>query len=277
MGLLTGKVALVTGAARGQGRSHAVRLAEEGADIVAVDIGEDIDGMPYPLARPEDLEHTAKLVKDTGRRVLARQVDVRSQEQLDAVVAEARADLGIVSITCANAGIVTMGKTWEMSERDWRDVIDVNLLGVWHTAKAVIPGMIEAGQGGCIVMTSSGAGIRAVANLSSYCATKFAIRGLVGTLAQELGQYSIRVNAVCPGLVETDMGMNPATYALFRPDLENPTQADVMDVFRSQFVLPLPWIDPVDVSNAIVWLASDAARHITGVSMPVDAGELVNH
>jgi SDR family mycofactocin-dependent oxidoreductase len=275
MGKLDGKVAFITGAARGQGRSHAIRLAEEGADIVAVDIGEDIDSVFYPLASGIDLEHTGKLVEDTGQRILARTVDVRDQAALDAAVTDALAAFGHIDIVSANAGIATaMLKTWELSERDWQDVIDVNLTGVWRTVKAVVPAMIEAGRGGCIVLTSSLAGLKGYSNIAGYVAAKHGVNGLMRTLANELGPYNIRVNTVCPGLIHTDMMMNQATYDVFRPDLEGPTKDDATEVFRTMQVLPTDWLDPSDVSEVIVWLASDAARFITGVALPVDAGQI---
>lgn len=275
MSSLEGKVAFVTGAARGQGRSHAVTLAEAGADIVAVDLVQDIDTVPYPLATADDLSHTEKLVADVGRRVITREVDVRSQATLDAVVTETVAEFGGIDILCANAGIgVTFRKTWELSEQDWQDVLDVNLTGVFHTVKAVVPAMIEAGKGGAIVLTSSLAGLKGYSNLSSYVAAKHGVNGLMRCLANELGPHNIRVNSVCPGLINTDMMMNQPTYDVFRPDLTNPSKADATEVFRTMQVLPIDWLEPRDVSEVIRWLASDEARYLTGVAVPVDAGQI---
>ena len=275
MGTLDGKVAFITGAARGQGRSHAVTLAEAGADVVAVDIDRDIDSVFYPLARTEDLEETARLVEKEGRQALARTVDVRDSAALDAVVAEAIAAFGHIDVVSANAGIATsMVKTWEMSEADWQDVIDVNLTGVWRTVRAVIPPMIEAGRGGCIVLTSSLAGLKGYSNIAGYVAAKHGVNGLMRTLANELGPYGIRVNTVCPGLVNTDMMMNQPTYDLFRPELDQPTQADAIEVFRSMQVLPTDWLEPREVSEVIAFLASDAAKHITGTAIPIDGGQI---
>jgi SDR family mycofactocin-dependent oxidoreductase len=275
MGKLSGKVAFITGAARGQGRSHALRLAEDGADIVAVDINEDIDTVFYPLASSTDLEHTVKLVEEIGSRILARTADVRDQSALDAVVAEGLAAFGHIDIVAANAGIATtMAKTWELSEREWQDVVDVNLTGVWHTVKAVVPAMIDAGQGGCIVLTSSLAGLKGYSNIAGYVAAKHGVNGLMRTLANELGPHNIRVNTVCPGLIHTDMMMNQPTYDVFRPDIENPTKEDATEVFRAMQVLPTDWLEPRDVSEIIAWLASDAARFITGAAVPVDAGQI---
>ncbi len=275
MGNLDGKVAFITGAARGQGRSHAVALAESGADIVIVDIDHDIESVFYPLATADDLEETVRLVEKTGQRVLARTVDVRDSSALDTTVAEAIATLGHIDIVSANAGIATtMMKTWEMSERDWQDVIDVNLTGVWRTIKAVVPPMIAADRGGCIVLTSSLAGLKGYSNIAGYVAAKHGVNGLMRTLANELGPYNIRVNTVCPGLIHTDMMMNQPTYNIFRPEIENPTKEDATEVFRSMQVLPTDWLEPHDVSEVIVWLASDAARFITGTAIPVDAGQI---
>ena len=275
MGNLDGKVAFITGAARGQGRSHAVTLAENGADIVVVDIDHDIESVFYPLSTADDLEETARLVEKTGQTVLARTVDVRDSDALDSAVAEAIATLGHIDIVSANAGIATtMVKTWEMSERDWQDVIDVNLTGVWRTIKAVVPPMIAADRGGCIVLTSSLAGLKGYSNIAGYVAAKHGVNGLMRTLANELGPYNIRVNTVCPGLIHTDMMMNQPTYDIFRPEIENPTKQDATEVFRTMQVLPTDWLEPRDVSEVIVWLASDAARFITGTAIPVDAGQI---
>ncbi len=272
---LDGKVAFITGAARGQGRTHAVRLAEGGADIVAVDILRDIGSASYPLAREDDLEQTVKLVTDAGARIVTQQVDTRSQEELDDAVSLALREFGHLDIVAANAGIATSSATtWELSEEDWQAVLDVNLTGVFHTVKAVVPGMIEAGRGGCIVLTSSLAGLKGYSHIAGYVAAKHGVNGLMRTLANELGPYNIRVNTVCPGLIHTDMMMNQPTYDLFRPELKNPTKADATEVFRTMQVLPTDWLEPRDVSEVIAWLASDAARFITGVAVPVDAGQI---
>jgi (+)-trans-carveol dehydrogenase len=275
MSTLAGKTAFITGAARGQGRSHAITLAEAGADIVAIDVVKDIDTAPYPLATPDDLAHTEKLVAELGRRVIVSEVDVRSQADLQAVVAEAVEAFGGIDIVCANAGIgVNFRKTWELTEEDWQDVLDVNLTGVFHTVKAVVPAMIEADRGGAIVLTSSLAGLKGYSNITSYVAAKHGVNGIMRCLANELGPYNIRVNSVCPGLVHTDMMMNQPTYDVFRPDLTNPSKADATEVFRTMQVLPVDWLEPRDVSEVVRWLVSDEARHLTGVAVPVDAGQL---
>ena len=275
MGTLEGKIAFITGGARGQGRSHAVTLAENGADIVIVDIDQDIDSVFYPLATADDMAETALLVEKAGRQVLARTVDVRDSAALDEVVAEAVRTFGHIDIVSANAGIATtMRKTWEMSDSDWQDVIDVNLTGVWRTVKAVVPPMIAAERGGCIVLTSSLAGLKGYSNIAGYVAAKHGVNGLMRTLANELGPYSIRVNTVCPGLIHTDMMMNQPTYDVFRPEIESPSKEDATEVFRTMQVLPTDWLEPRDVSEVIAWLASDAARFITGTAIPVDAGQI---
>jgi SDR family mycofactocin-dependent oxidoreductase len=274
MGALDGLVALVTGAARGQGRSHAVRLAEEGADVVALDIAAQIDTVPYALATEEDLEQTAKLVAATGRRVHAAVADVRDQHALDAVVAAALAQFGRLDVVVANAGVISYNYTWEMSDEQWRDVLDVNLTGIFHTVKATVPAVIAGGRGGSIILTSSVLGMKGTAGASSYVASKHAVNGLTRSLAIELGPHRIRVNSVNPSNVATDMVLNPTTLGLFRPDLTDPTPDDVREAMTAMHPFPVPWVDPVDVSNAVVFLAGDGARYVTGVSLPVDAGLL---
>ena len=274
MGLLDGRVAFVTGAARGQGRSHAVRLAEEGADVIAVDIAAQVATVPYPLATADDLERTAKLVTATGRRVHAVVADVRDQAALDAAVSAGVREFGRLDIVVANAGVISYGYTWEISEQQWCDVVDINLNGVFHTVKAAVPAMLAAGNGGSIVLTSSVLGMKGTTGASSYVATKHAVNGLTRSLANELGPQRIRVNSVNPSNVATDMVLNRTTLGLFRPDLTAPTPDDVRETMTAMHPFPIPWVEPVDVSNAIVFLASDAARYISGVSLPVDAGLL---
>jgi (+)-trans-carveol dehydrogenase len=271
---LEGKVALITGAARGQGRSHAVRLAEDGAHIVAIDIAAPIPTAYYPPAAPADLKLTAKLVEAEGVRVLTAEADVRDQPALDDVVARTLAAFGRIDIVVANAGTASHAPTWELADDQWQNVLDVNLTGVWRTVKACVPSMITWGQGGTIVLTSSLAGLHGYSNIASYVAAKHGVNGLMRTLANELGPHNIRVNSVCPGLINTDMMMNEGTYAMFRPDVEHPTLEDARQVFRAMQLLPLDWLEARDVSNAIAFLVSDQARAITGVALPVDGGQL---
>jgi SDR family mycofactocin-dependent oxidoreductase len=272
MGRVEGKVAFITGAARGQGRSHALRLAEEGADIIAVDLCEPVKTAPYGMPTPDDLAETAKLVEDHDRRIVTRQADVRDLAQLQSAVQEGVSELGHIDIVCANAGIASFAPSLEMDEDVWDEMIDINLSGVWRTIRAAVPPMIERGQGGSIIITSSVAGLLGFANLASYTSAKHGVVGLMRVLTQELAPHMIRVNTVNPTSVNTDMLMNDAIYRLFRPDLEAPTRDDVGDAFMGLNCLPIPWVEPIDISNAVLFLASDEARYITGITLPVDAG-----
>jgi (+)-trans-carveol dehydrogenase len=275
MARLKGKVAFVTGAARGQGRSHAVRLAEQGADIIAVDIASQINTVPYPMATPEDLAQTIKQVEALEQRIVASEVDVRDYDALTTVLDDGVARLGRLDIVAANAGISSFGRAEELSEQAWRDVIDVDLSGVWHTVKAAIPHLRAAG-GGSIIITSSGAGLKGNPNVAHYTAAKHGLVGLMRTLANELAADMIRVNTVHPGSVDTGMIQNQATYQLFLPDHQGEiTREEAAPAFQAGNALPIPWVEAVDVSNAVLFLASDEARYITGVTLPVDAGVLV--
>jgi (+)-trans-carveol dehydrogenase len=275
MGRVEGKTAFITGAARGQGRSHAVRLAEEGADIIAVDLCAQIDSVPFPMARPEDLEETVALVEALDRRIVAASADVRDQAALDRVLTEGLSAFGRLDIVCANAGIASHGALDAMSEQTWQDVIDVNLTGVWHTCKAAIPHIVAGGRGGSLILTSSTAGIKAIPNLGHYVAAKHGVVGLMRTLALELASEMIRVNSVHPTGVDTDMVHNADMYSLLLPGFENPTRELAGAVFQTRNALPVPWVESRDISNAVLFLASDEARYITGVALPVDAGNIV--
>ncbi len=275
-GRAAGKVAFITGAARGQGRSHAVRLAEEGADIIAIDILHDIEGA-LPLGTAEDLAETVKLVEAQDRRIIATQADVRDIDALKAAVDQGVAELGRLDIIVANAGIASEGgSVADMPRGTWQDTIDINLTGPWNTAKAGIPHLIAGGRGGSIVLTSSVGGMKAMPDMSHYVSAKHGVVGLMRSLAVELGKYNIRVNSVHPTNVNTPMFMNEGTYKLFRPDLENPGPDDVAELAAAFLhTLPVGWVEPVDISNAILFLSSDEARFITGVTLPVDAGALL--
>jgi (+)-trans-carveol dehydrogenase len=275
-GRVESKVAFITGAGRGQGRSHAVRLAQEGADIIAVDICHDVEGA-LPMSTPADLAETVKLVEAQDRRIVAAQVDVRDLDELKAAVDTGVEELGRLDIVVANAGIASLGGPVQaMAEDNWKHTIDINLTGLWHTARVAIPHLIAGGQGGSIVLTSSVGGIHAMPNMSHYVSAKHGVIGLMRSLAVELGQHRIRVNSVLPTNVNTPMFMNEGTFKLFRPDLENPGPDDVAAV-AAQFmhVLPIGWVEPEDISNAILFLVSDEARYITGVALPVDGGALI--
>ncbi|GAA1859317.1 mycofactocin-coupled SDR family oxidoreductase [Pseudonocardia ailaonensis] len=271
-GRVAGKLAIITGAARGQGRAHAVRLAEEGARIVAVDIAAPIDTVEYDLSTPDDLDETVRLVKDAGGEARSFVADVRDQAALDGIVSTVLAELGPIDVVVANAGISTYGPSQDLSEQQWQTMLDINLTGVWHTVKAALPAMIEAGRGGSIILTSSINGLKGIANSTHYTAAKHGVVGLMRGLVQEVSGHSIRVNTVHPTCVETGMIINDATYRLFRPDLENPTLEDTLEGFQSLQMLPTPFVQPVDIANAVLWLASDEARYVTGVTLPIDAG-----
>jgi SDR family mycofactocin-dependent oxidoreductase len=278
MGRVEGKVAFVTGAARGQGRSHALRLAQEGADIIAVDIAAQIDSVPYPMSTPDDLAETVRQVEALDRRIVATQADVRDFGALKAALDDGVAQLGRLDIVAANAGIFSFGTLEELDDATWEDMIGVNLTGVWHAAKAAIP-HLRASGGGSIVLTSSTAGLMAIPNIGHYTSAKHGVVGLMRTLALELAPDMIRVNSVHPTTVNTDMIQNAATYALFAPDLpeDQRTKEVVGERFASLNALPIPWVEPVDISNAVLWLASDEARYVTGATLPVDAGSLQKH
>jgi SDR family mycofactocin-dependent oxidoreductase len=275
MGRVEGKVALITGAARGQGRAHAVRLAEEGADIIAVDLMSDVPTVAYPMASHEDMAATVRSVEALDRRIVHRQADVRDLPALLAAVTEGVEILGQLDIVIANAGIASFGPTWELSEGAWQEMIDINLTGAFHTVKAAVPILLEAANGGAIVFTSSTAGLKGMANIAHYAAAKHGIVGLMRSLANELGPHGIRVNTIHPTNVATDMILNDTTFRLFRPDLPEPNQDDMVAAMASMNALPVPWVDPLDVANAVLWLVSDEARYVTGAALPIDAGCLV--
>lgn len=269
-GRLEGKVAFITGAARGQGRSHAVRLAEEGADIIAIDLCEQVGSVPYAMATPDDLAQTVKEVESLDRRIVATRADVRDYGAVKQAVDAGVAELGRLDIVCANAGIFSF-TTGELDEQMWQDMIDVNLTGVWHTTKAAVPHLVAAG-GGAMVLTSSTAGLKGFPNFAHYVAAKHGVVGLMRTLAIELAPHMVRVNSVHPTSVNTDMIQNRATYELFAPDLEAPTREQVAGRFGEMNALPVDWVEARDISNAVLFLVSDEARYITGVTLPVDAG-----
>lgn len=274
-GRVEGKVAFITGAARGQGRSHALRLAEEGADIIAIDVCADIATVPYGLGTSEDLQTTVEQVKAIGRRVVATQADVRDYAAVQRAVDTGVAELGRLDIVSANAGIASYGVLEKMDSRVWQDVIDINLTGVWHTAKASIPHLRSAG-GGSITLTSSTAGLKGFENVGHYAAAKHGVVGLMRSLALELARDGIRVNTIHPTSVDTGMIQNDATHELFTPGLEpeQRTQEVLSASFQATNLIAVPWIDAVDISHALVWLSSDEARYVTGVTLPVDAGLL---
>jgi SDR family mycofactocin-dependent oxidoreductase len=274
-GRVEGKVAFITGAARGQGRSHAIRLAQEGADIIAVDLCGPVASVRYDLPSLEDLAQTVKEVQALDRRIIATQAEVRDYDAIKAALDAGVAQLGRLDIVSANAGIATYGLGAQLDEQTWQETIDINLTGVWHAAKAAIPHLRAAG-GGSIILTSSTAGLKAIPNMAHYVAAKHGVVGLMRTLALELAPEKIRVNTVHPTSVDTGMIQNPQLYALFAPDLDEAdrTRERVGERFAAHHALAIPWVEPVDISNAVLWLASDEARYVTGVTLPVDAGQL---
>lgn len=275
-GRVEGKVAFITGAARGQGRAHAVRLAQEGADIIAVDICKQIDSVRIPLSTPEDLAETADLVKGQNRRIYTAEVDVRDYDALKAAVDTGVEQLGRLDIIVANAGIGNGGATLDKtSEGDWTDMIDVNLGGVWKTVKAGVPHILAGGRGGSIILTSSVGGLKAYPHTGHYVAAKHGVVGLMRTFAVELGAQNIRVNSVHPTNVNTPLFMNEGTMKLFRPDLVNPGPDDMAVAAQGMHVLPVGWVEPADISNAVLFLASDEARYVTGLTMTIDAGSML--
>jgi SDR family mycofactocin-dependent oxidoreductase len=277
-GRVQGKVAFITGAARGQGRAHAVKLAREGADIIATDLCADevasVAGM-LPLGSEADLAETGRLVKEAGGRVVTRKADVRDLAELQRAVEEGAAELGRLDVVVANAGIVTFAPTWELTEQQWRDMIDINLTGVFHTAKATVPHLLDADEGGSIVFTSSVAGLKGMPNIGHYVAAKHGVVGLMRALANELGPHHIRVNTVNPTSVDTPLVHVDAAYQVFAPHLENPSREEVIPAFSSINGIPVPWVDTEDVANAVLFLASEESRFVTGTTLTVDAGAAV--
>lgn len=265
-------MALITGAGRCQGRSHAVAMADAGADVVVTDIAAPIAGVGYSLADRADLEETARLVEKTGRRGVARVADVRDLAAMEAAVAAAIEELGGLDVVVANAGVVPMGPIAATSSEEFRRTLDINLTGAFHTIKAAIPALRT---GGSIVVVGSVAAIKGPPGLSAYASSKAGLIGLVRTAAAELGPQGIRVNMVAPTTVNTEMIHREDAYRAFRPDLEHPGLDDVIGIWSAMNVLPTPWVEPSDVSAAVLWLASDDARYVTAAVIPVDAGALL--
>jgi SDR family mycofactocin-dependent oxidoreductase len=270
VGRMEGKVALITGAARGQGRSHAIRLGEEGADIIAIDACTDVGAAPYPLGSAEDLAETAKLVENLDRRIVTRQADVRDWAQLKAAVDDGVSELGHLDVVLANAGILNFGPMWELTDEQFETMIDINLSGVWRTVKAVIPTLIEQGTGGSIILTSSVAGLKGFGYVGAYSAAKHGVVGLMRSLVNEVSAYNIRVNCVNPTTVDTDMIQHPAAYEFFQVD----NRDDFGAAFQTFHTMPVPWVEKSDISSAVLYLASDESRYVTGLTLAVDAGFL---
>jgi SDR family mycofactocin-dependent oxidoreductase len=280
MGRVEGKVAFITGAARGQGRSHAVRLAEEGADILAVDVCEDIDGLDVPLATDADLQETVRLVEAAGGRIVACKADVRSGEQLREAVAEGLDAFGKIDVVVANAGVAAYKDFSSLTEDVWLKTIDVNLNGVFRTIKAALPSMIERGEGGSVVLISSGTAYRGGGLLVDYATAKTGLIGLMRSFALELAPHWIRVNLVAPSTVLTPIVDNPVFARVVEgamhggePYASPDERLDAMrDMIQPRHMLPLGWVEPVDISNAVLYLASDEARYVTAEELRVDLG-----
>ncbi|MEU5090926.1 mycofactocin-coupled SDR family oxidoreductase [Streptomyces sp. NPDC021356] len=278
MGRVTGKAVLITGAARGQGRSHAVRLAEEGADIIAIDIPSDTGITEYPMATADELAETARLVEKTGRRAIVRQADVRDRAALRTAIDESVAELGRLDAVVANAGILPIGAHRPIEA--FTETVDTNLTGVLNTVHAALP---HLGEGGSVVVTGSAAGLmpghgdvaQAGPGFAAYKYAKRTLVDFVNTLAVQLGPTGRRINAVHPTNVDTAMVQNDAMYRAIRPDLENPGREEAEQGFVAMHSIAVPYVAPADVSHAVVYLASDESRYVTGLHLKIDAGALV--
>ena len=273
MGLLDGQVALITGLARGQGRTHALALAREGADIIGCDLVSDMPAVPYALAGSDDLEETKRLVEETGRRCVAVHADTRDAQAMIDLAGRAVDELGRLDIVIPNAGIWAAAPLAEMTDEQWATVVDTNLTGVFNTVRAAVRPMIDQSSGR-VIATASTAARAGMANFGNYVAAKWGVIGLVKTFALELAPHNITANAICPSAVRTDMMFeNEALYRIFRPDLETPTTADVEEtIMTALHKLPTPWVEAQDISEVVVFLASEKARYITGTAIDVTAG-----
>jgi|SRR5271155_3085630 len=272
MGIADGKVAFITGAARGQGRSHAVALAAEGADIIASDLAGPVATAPYAMATENDLAETVGLIEGLGRKCIAAKVDVRDLHGLTELAERGMRDFGRIDIVLGNAGISSPAPTLEMTSETWSEMIDINLTGVFNTVRAAAPHIVAGGRGGSIVLTSSLATYDISPTLSHYTAAKAGVVGLMQVLAKELAPHSVRVNTVHPGTIATAMVMNDSTYRVFRPDLAKPTFEDFTEATKTFNALPVSILEPADVTNTILYLISDAGRYITGTQHLIDAG-----
>ena len=273
MGRVSGKVALVTGAARGQGRSHAIELAKEGARVIASDISAGmLVGVEYPVATSGELEETARLVRVVGGEIITVEADVRDPAAMQAVVDAGIDAFGFIDVVVANAGVFTWGAAAELSWDDWYTVIDINLNGTWNTVRAALPSMVDRGKGGSIMMTASQIATRGQSNCVAYAASKAGIVGMMRALAAELAPHNIRVNTLHPSTVYSPMILNEPVYKVFRPDMDDPGVAEMEAELRPFHMLDVAALDPIDVSHAVVYLASDESRYVTSIKLPLDAG-----
>ncbi|MDH6288694.1 mycofactocin-coupled SDR family oxidoreductase [Rhodococcus opacus] len=266
-----GRVALITGGARGQGRSHAVALAERGADIVLCDRCEDSPAVNYPLATAADLDETAELVRATGRRCITAEADTADRAAMDALVAEAESEFGRIDVAVANAGVSVAAPVQSLTQEQWSEAIGSNLTGVFNTVGAVAPGMIRRGYGR-IVTISSMLGRAGNTNMAAYAASKWGVIGLTKSAALDLAPHGITVNAIAPGNISTPMIHNDALYRMMRPDLDAPAAEDVEPVFRSLHAQPVAWLDATEITRVVLFLAAEGSAHISGIVLPVDAG-----
>lgn len=268
-GALQGRVAFITGAARGQGRSHAVRLAREGADIIALDICAPVSAsVTYTPATRDDLDETARLVENEGRKILRREVDVRDDAALRDLVADGIEQFGRLDVVVANAGVLSWGRIWELTDEQWDTVIGVNLTGTWRTLRATVPAMIEAGNGGSIVVVSSSAGIKATPGNGHYSASKHGLTALTNTLAIELGEFGIRVNSIHPYSIDTPMIEPEAMMEIFAK------HPNFVHSFPPMPVQPKGFMAADEVADVVAWLAGDGSGTLTGTQIPVDKGAL---
>jgi SDR family mycofactocin-dependent oxidoreductase len=278
VGRVDGKVAFITGVARGQGRSHAIRLAEEGADIIGVDLCAEVETVDYALATMGDLKETVRLVEAAGGRIVASRVDIRDLAGLKTAVRDGVEELGRLDIVVANACTINgYGATWELTEAQWHDQIDIGLTGTWKTICAVVPFMLEQDEGGSIILISSTSGLSAEINVGHYVAAKHGVTGLMRALASELAPHMIRVNSVHPANVRTPMTDNTMTAELFAGGRLG-AQFDDPDVIRAAMelsALPVPYAEAIDISHAVMYLASDEGRYVTGSTHVVDLGRLM--
>ena len=273
MGRVSGKVALITGAARGQGRSHAIELAKEGAKIVATDVDSGtLAGVEYPVAGAGELEETARLVREVGGEIITATADVRDAAAMQAVVDAGLAAFDFIDVVVANAGVFTWGAAPELTEEGWHTVIDINLNGTWNTVRATLPSMVARGKGGSIMMTASQIATRGQSNAVGYAASKAGIVGMMRALAAELAPHNIRVNTIHPSTVYSPMILNEPVYKVFRPDMENPGVAEMEAELRPFHMLNVAALEAIDISHAVVYLASDESRYVTSLRFAIDAG-----
>ena len=270
MDRVRGKVAFISGIARGQGRSHAVALAREGADIIGFDLCDEHVG--YPLAREADLAETVRLVEEAGGRIVAERADSRDLDAVTAVLKKGIERFGRVDIAVPNAGVVSYNPIWEWSTEQFRNVLDTNLIGVWHVVKAAMPHMVEAGSGGSFIFTGSVASLKGCPNTGAYEISKHGVVGLMRLVAMEGATHNIRSNIICPTNVRTGMIDNAQTIGLFVPDNPQATLDDAAPAFATMNMLPIPWVTAQDISNGVVFLASDESSYATASEFVMDGG-----